>query len=85
MPSLMKNERPVRPSRLPKWLVVALLPAAACPGPTPDDGGTDSGMDGGDDGGTDGGQNACPSGCDQYRMPDGGLVFYPDGGPYCLC
>jgi hypothetical protein len=88
MRRLMNDERPVRPLRVPKWLAVALLPAAACPGPNPnnDDGGQDSGMmDGGDDGGTDGGQNLCPPGCDQYRMPDGVLVFYPDGGPYCLC
>lgn len=66
-----------KPRRVPRWLALALLPAASCPGPTPEDGGTDSGV-------KDGGTNPCPPGCDQY-VNDAGPVFYPDGGPYCLC
>ena len=82
----MKTKRPGRPLQIPRWLAVAVLPVAACSPPSEHDGGTDSGVtDGGDDGGTDGGQSACGSGCVQYMYPDGGLVFYPDGGPYCLC
>lgn len=80
----MSGSRPVRPLRVPRWLALVAIPAlgSACDcGPGHPDGGTDSGVDGGDDGGTD----PCGPGCVQYVYPDGGKVFYPDGGPYCLC
>lgn len=79
---------------LPKSLAVAML-AAGCGAPSMQDGGVDAGKtdsgvsDSGvaDSGVSDAGMEVdmCPSGCFQLRDADGGLVYYPDGGPYCLC
>ena len=70
---------------IPKVLSVVVLAATGCgPALVQKDAGVDAGPDAGvGDGGADAGM-LCPPGCTVW-MRDGGPVFFPDGGPYCLC